>query len=258
METFRTRLRRGDTLVGPIVTINSPEVVELLDQVGFDWLFLDGEHAPLSPRDLQRLLIAARRTPCVVRVPGHDDFWIKQVLDAGAAGILAPLVNTAAQAAAIVARAKYPPQGARGVGTARALGYGYAITDHVARANEATAVIVQVEHRDAVANVAEIAATPGVDAIFVGPFDLSLSMGKPGQVADPDVVRAIARVHDVAQERGMPLGIFGVEPEPVRGWMERGFTLIACGVDMMLLGGSARTMLAQVNGFRSPQGHAGR
>ena len=236
-DSFRTRLRRGDTLVGPIVTINSPEVVEVLDEVGFDWLFLDGEHSPISPAHLQRLMIAARRTPCVVRVPAHDG---------GAAGILAPLVNTAAQARTIVERAKYPPQGARGVGTARALGYGYAIADYVARANEETAVILQAEHRDAVANIEEIAATPGVDAIFVGPFDLSLSMGKPGQVADPEVVQAISHVRDVVHGRGLPLGIFGVAPESVSGWMGRGFTLIACGVDMMLLGGAARSMLAQL------------
>jgi 2-dehydro-3-deoxyglucarate aldolase len=245
-ESFRTRLRRGDMLIGPIVTINSPEVVELLDAVGFDWLFLDGEHSPISPGDLQRLMIAARRTPCVVRVPAHDDFWIKQVLDGGAAGILVPLVNTAADARSIVARAKYPPQGARGVGVARALGYGYALADYVARANEDTAVILQVEHRDAVANIEAIAATPGVDALFVGPFDLSLSMGKPGQVADPEVVQAISHVRDVVHGRGLSLGIFGIAPESVSGWMGRGFTLIACGVDAMLLGDAARGMRAQL------------
>ena len=245
-DCFRTRLRRGDTLVGPIVTINSPEVVEVLDEVGFDWLFLDGEHSPLSPGHLQRLMIAAGRTPCVVRVPAHDESWIKQALDGGAAGILAPLVNTAAQARDIVSQAKYPPVGVRGVGAARALGYGYAIADYVARANDETAVILQAEHVDAVANIDEIADTPGVDAIFVGPFDLSLSMGRLGKVADPDVVKAISNVRDAVQGRGLPLGIFGVAPESVSGWMAEGFTLIACGVDMMLLGGAARSMLAQL------------
>ena len=145
-----------------------------------------------------------------------------------------------------VERAKYPPQGGRGVGTARALGYGYAIADYVARANEETAVILQAEHLDAVANIDEIAATPGVDAIFVGPFDLSLSMGTPGKVADPDVVQAISHVRDAVQARGLPLGIFGVAPDSVSGWMGRGFTLIACGVDIMLLGGAARSMLAHL------------
>ena len=245
-DSFRTRLRRGDTLVGPIVTINAPEVCELLDQVGFDWLFLDGEHAPFSPGDLQRLMIAAHRTPCVIRVPSHDDVWIKQALDSGAAGILVPLVNTAADAGRIVTRAKYPPQGARGVGAARALGYGYAIGDYVARANDDTAVILQIEHRDAVADIEAIAATPGVDAFFVGPYDLSLSMGKPGQVADPEVMQAISRVRDAVRRRGLPLGIFGIAPEAVRGWMDQGFTLIACGVDMMLLGGAARSIRADL------------
>ena len=107
-------------------------------------------------------------------------------------------------------------------------------------------MILQAEHQDAVANIDEIAATSGVDAIFVGPFDLSLSMGRPGKVADPDVVKAISTVRDAVQGRGLPLGIFGVAPEAVSGWMGQGFTLIACGVDMMLLGGAARSMLTQL------------
>jgi 2-keto-3-deoxy-L-rhamnonate aldolase RhmA len=249
-DSFRARLRRGDRLNGLIVAVDSPEVVEMLSAVGFDWLFIDGEHSPLSPASLQRLIMAAGRTPCVVRVPAHDEFWIKQVLDAGAAGIIAPMVNTAEQARTVVARAKYPPLGRRGVGTSRAQAYGYGIADYIARANDEVAVIVQAEHRDALGEIDMIAATPGVDALFVGPFDLALSMGKSGQVDDPAVVDAIARIEAAGRAHGLALGYFGITPESVARWMERGFSLIACGVDMMMLGAKAREVLAALERTR--------
>lgn len=245
-DCFRTRLRRGDRLNGLILAIDSPEVVEMMSAVGFDWFFIDGEHSPLTPAALQRLIMAARDVPCVVRVPAHDEFWIKQVLDSGAAGVIAPMVNTPAQARTVVGRAKYPPQGTRGVGTSRALGYGYGIADYVARANDEIAVIVQAEHIEAVHHIEAIAATPGIDALFVGPFDLSLSMGKAGHVDDPEVVDAIAKVEAAGRAHGLPLGLFGVTPEAVAPWMRRGFTLIACGVDMMMLGAKAREVLGRL------------
>lgn len=254
-EPFRRRLRRGDPLHGMILTLDSPEVVEMLSAVGFDWFFIDGEHAPLSPAVLQRLLMAARDVPCAVRVPAHDEFWIKQALDGGAAAIIAPLVNTPEQARAVVARAKYPPLGTRGVGTSRALGYGYDIPAYVARANDEIAVIVQIEHIDAVRHVDAIAATPGVDALFVGPFDLSLSMGRPGLVDDPAVVEAIAKVEAAGRTHDLPLGFFGVNPAAVADWMRRGFTLIACGVDLMLLGSRAREVLADLRGIAANRTH---
>ncbi len=245
-DSFRSRLQRGDRLHGVILAIDAPEVVEMMSAVGFDWFFIDGEHAPLTPAALQRLIMAARDVPCVVRVPAHDEFWIKQVLDSGAAGIIAPMVNTPAQARTVVARAKYPPLGTRGVGTSRALGYGSGIAEYVARANDEIAVIVQAEHIDAVRDIDAIAATPGVDALFVGPYDLSLSMSKAGQVEDPAVVEAIAKIEAAGRAHRLPLGYFGVAPDAVSPWMRRGFTLIACGVDMMMLGGKAREILGSL------------
>jgi len=247
-ESFRARLRKGESLVGTIVAIESPEVVEVLAASGFDWLFIDAEHSPLSPAGVQRMLIAAGAVPCAVRVPCNDEAFIKQALDAGAAGIIVPQVNTPEAAALAVHRAKYPPAGLRGVGPSRALGYGYGIADYVARANEDTAVIVQAEHIDAVAAIDDIVAVPGVDAIFIGPFDLSLSMNLPGQVDHPAVVAAIERVREATLRAGLPLGYFGVGPESVRHWMARGFSLLACGVDLMMLGARAREVAASLRG----------
>jgi 2-dehydro-3-deoxyglucarate aldolase len=121
--SFRERLRRGDLLVGPMVCLTSPEVVEILCGAGFDWLFLEAEHAPASPQTLQHMMIAARDVPCVVRLPNHDEIWVKRVLDMGAAGVIVPQVNTAAQARDVVRYAKYAPMGGRGAGVSRAHGY---------------------------------------------------------------------------------------------------------------------------------------
>ena len=124
--TFRERLRRGEPLIGTIVSVASTDVVEVLATCGFDWLFIDAEHAPLAPAVVQQLVMAAGKLPCLVRLPANDEAFIKQALDAGAAGIIVPLVNSAAEAASVVRRAKYPPQGMRGVGTSRALGFNLA------------------------------------------------------------------------------------------------------------------------------------
>lgn len=243
-ETFRQRLRRGDLMIGTIVSLDSPEVIEVLAAAGFDWFFLDAEHAPQSPLGLQRLIQVARDVPCVVRLPNQDEIWIKRALDIGAAGIIVPQVNTAEQARMIVKHAKYPPQGSRGVGVARAHGYGYGVADYISRANEETAVIIQAEHCDAVRNIGEIAAVSGIDAIFVGPYDLSASLNKTGQVTDPEVVTAIDTVTRAALARALRLGIFGIAAEAVRPRIAEGYTLLACGVDTMLLAQQARAVCA--------------
>ena len=245
---FRERLRRREPLIGTIVSVGSTDVVEVLAASGFDWLFIDAEHSPLSPAVVQQMVMAAGVVPCVVRLPANDETFIKQALDAGAAGIIVPLVNSAAEAASVVRRAKYPPQGMRGVGTSRALGFGYGIADYFARANVDTVVFVQAEHVDAVRAINDIVAVPGLDGIFVGPFDLSASMGKPGQVNDPEVVAAIEQVGAAARGAGLALGFFGVAPESVAPWMSRGFSLIACGVDLMMLGTKAREAVAALRG----------
>lgn len=242
--SFRQRVRRGERLLGTIVSLDSPEVVEILCSAGFDWLFLEAEHAPQSARSLQRLIMAARDVPCVVRLPNQEEIWVKRALDAGAAGILVPQVNTAEQARAIVRYAKYPPQGCRGIGIARANGYGYEVADHIAQANDATAVVVQAEHIDAVRNIRDIAAVAGLDAVLVGPYDLSASLYKTGEVHDPEVSAAIDSVAAAAAAQRLSLGIFGVSPAAVQARIDQGFTLIACGMDTLFLGQHARECLA--------------
>jgi 2-dehydro-3-deoxyglucarate aldolase/4-hydroxy-2-oxoheptanedioate aldolase len=238
-EPFATRLRRGERLIGSFVTLSAPEVSEAMSAAGLDWLIIDCEHAPLDPMLAQRLLQAAR-VPGVLRVPDSQEATLKRALDTGAAGVLVPMVNTAQQARAIVSFCKYPPLGTRGVGFARAQGYGFDFQEYVANANESTAVIVQVEHITAVENIESIIAVPGVDAVFVGPYDLSGSMGRLGQVDHIDVLAAIEGVRLACEAAGKPLGIYVGAAAAAGPYLEKGFTLLAVGIDVMLLGQAAR------------------
>lgn len=241
---FRGRLLNGDRLIGTMLTLNSPEVAEILSSVGFDWLFIDAEHSTYQAGDIQHLLQGAGRSmPCLVRLAASDELSIKKALDVGAAGIIAPRVNTADHAREIVRFAKYAPDGFRGVGIGRAHGYGLSFSEYIARANDAVTVVVQAEHIDAVKNIDSIVAIPGIDAVLVGPYDLSASMGFIGQVDHPEVVRAIETVTNACKGAGVRLGIFGVSEASVQPYVKKGYTLIVAGVDTLMLASSAGSIL---------------
>ena len=247
-EEFRQRLLAGERLIGTVVTMAHAPIAELLSSAGFDWLFVDGEHGCLSSGDIQQILQAAQpRCPCVVRVATADEVYVKQALDLGADGIIVPLVNDAAAAARVAAWAKYPPLGNRSVGIARAHGYGDRFADYVAQANDRVAVIVQVEHVDAVANIEAILDVDPVDAVFVGPYDLSASMGKPGRVQDADVRQQIDVVRQACLRRKKTLGIFGADAAAVQPFLNQGYTLIAAAMDTLLLSQSARALLSALD-----------
>jgi 2-keto-3-deoxy-L-rhamnonate aldolase RhmA len=246
-KSFRTRLRSGEQLLGTLVTLASPEVVEILVDAGYDWLFIDCEHAPFDAVGAQPLLqAAADRCACVIRVPVGDEVWIKKALDIGAAGIIAPQVNSPEQAERIVKLCKYPPEGTRGVGIARAHRYGYGFQDYLGRANQDIAVILQAEHVQAVENIDAIVKVPGIDAILIGPYDLSASMGRIGQVTDPVVQKAIKKVTKACRGARIPLGAFGVSAKAVTGFIKSGFNLIAVGADVLFLGGAAKETLSKL------------
>jgi len=189
---------------------------------------------------------AGPATPCLVRVSSSGELPIKKALDIGAAGIIAPQVNSAEQAEAVVRFSKYSPEGARGVGIGRAHGYGLRFQEYVATANESVAVIVQAEHADAVQNIESIVRVPGIDGVLVGPYDLSASLGKLGQIDHPQVTSAIDRVTQACRKADVRLGIFGTSSDAVRPYIEKGYTLITVGVDTMMLGQAAKTMLSML------------
>ena len=229
---FRARLKNGDVLIGTLITIPAPEVAEIMIESGFDWLFIDTEHSAFNSRDALRILqTAGDRCPCVVRIPGNDEVWIKKALDIGADGIIAPRVGSAAEAEDIVRLCKYPPRGVRSVGIGRAHKYGLGFSQYVTRANDEVAVIIQAETTDALKNIADIVRVPGIDAVFIGPYDLSASMGKMGNIADAEVRKAIATMAECCREAGLQAGIFADTSQTAAACIREGFSLIAISTD---------------------------
>jgi len=245
-KSFTERLRNGDLLLGTLISLNSPEITELLSHTGYDWLFIDAEHGAFNPQQTQPMLQAAGDTPCVIRVPAGDDIWIKKALDIGAAGIIVPQVHTAEQAEQIINQCKYSPVGNRGVGIGRAHTYGLSFDNTINNANDETAVILQAESRAAIDNIEEIVKVPGLDAILIGPYDLSASLGRIGEVNHPEVQEAINRVADVCKAAKIKLGYFGVNASAVKPAIENGFTLITVGIDTLFVIKSATETLAEL------------
>ncbi len=240
---FIERLHKHETLAGTMLTIPSPEVAEMVSSCGFDWLFLDGEHAPLSVLEWQRIMQAtAGRCANLLRVGVGSEVELKKALDIGADGVIIPQVNTAEQAQQIVSWCKYPPTGTRGVGLGRAQGYGLYFSDYVEHANRSVAVILQAEHIDAVNNIESIVKVKGIDCIFIGPYDLSASMGLMGQVDHPDVIAAIDKVTQCCLKANIALGYFGLSVDAVRPYMDKGYTLICAGVDAGFVIEGAKTV----------------
>jgi len=249
--SFRKRLIEGELLVGTGISLGSPVVPELLAELGFDWLFIDAEHAPLEFSVIQTLLLASGpNCPGVVRLPDQEELSVKKALDIGAAGIVVPQVNTAEQARKMVGFAKYPPEGTRGVGLARSNRYGIQFKSSVESANHDTAVILQAEHKTSIQNIEEIVMVEGVDAILVGPYDLSASYGKPGQINDPEVSDAIDTVAAACIKAGIKLGIFGSNSEFLTYHKSKGFTLLVAGMDVNFLVKAGEEMLTKL---RQPQ-----
>jgi 2-dehydro-3-deoxyglucarate aldolase len=245
--SFRKRLWARESLIGTMVTLPVPAIAEILADLGFDWLFVDGEHGPLETREILAILQAVGdRVPCLVRVPGAEEPPIKKALDLGAEGIIVPQVNTVEQATSVVRYARYAPAGSRGVGLARAHGYGLRFQEYLDAANQSVAVIVQAEQAQAVENIESIVKVEGIDAVLIGPYDLAASLGKMGRIDDRAVIDAIDHVTKTCQAAGVPLGYFGISAQAIRPYMERGYTMIAAGVDTLFLAGAARRLLAEL------------
>ena len=247
--SIRKRLAAGRTVVGSWVNTGSPIVAELMAAAGFDYLAVDAEHSPVDlalTGDLFRAIRSgSSRCEAFVRLPGCDHDTIKRYCDAGATGVIAPLVNTAAQARQVVGAVKYPPQGTRGVGFARCNQYGADFDRATAAANENTTVVVQIEHIQAVENIDEILSVEGVDAAFIGPYDLSASMGLTGQTDHPDVLAAMDRILQACQDHGVAGGLHVVpcQPAGLISRAEAGFRFLAYSLDITMLNHLCRTGL---------------
>lgn len=236
---LRARLAAGDVLLGSWLSFAFPPVTEMFARAGFDFLVIDQEHAAIGAADCLAMIqvIDLCGVAPWVRVGANDPRLMKRALDSGASGIVVPMVNSADEARAAVAGCRYPPAGARGAGLFRAQDYGLGFGSYRPKADAETVVVVQIEHVDAVRNLEEILAVPGVDAFIVGPYDLSGSAGRPGRYDHPSVQDALSEVERVMRSSPKPGGFHvvhsgGVELERR---LEAGYRLIAYGDDMVFL-----------------------
>ena len=243
MHPLKQALRSRQQTIGSWVTFPSEASAEIMAKAGFEWLVLDMEHAPLDISAAARLIrvIDLAGLPALCRLPAYDPAIAKCVLDAGAAGILVPNVQSAADARRAVEAAYYPPRGRRGVGLARAQAYGRGFEAYRTRMDDSLVVIAMIESREGVEHVASIAATPGVDGLFIGPYDLSASFGHIGKLDHSDVRAAGKRVREAARAAGIACGIHVVHPSAAaaRRAVQDGYAFIALGVDMIFLGDAA-------------------
>ncbi len=236
---LKEKLRKKELAIGSWITIGHPTVAELMAKSGFDWLAIDMEHSPLSVSECQELIrtIDLCGVPVLVRVAANDAVLIKRAMDAGAHGVIVPMVNSAEEAKNAVASVRYPPVGNRGVGLARAQGYGRDFEQYVPWAKKYAVVVVQIEHIKAVDNIDGILDVEGIDAIIIGPYDLSGSLGKPGEFKDPAVVKAMAKVQKAAAAKGVPPGVHVVSSDEklLAERIQQGYSFVAYGVDFLFI-----------------------
>jgi 4-hydroxy-2-oxoheptanedioate aldolase len=230
---------RGEAALGTFVNWDVPDVVEIMAIAGFDFVVLDNEHGPLTHATSQNLIRAAelRGITPIVRVPNAFESTILHVLDVGAHGIQVPQVNDAETAAAIVGRAKYKPAGSRGVAFPRSADFGLTdLSKYFEHENAQVMVICHCENTACLENLDAICQVPGIDVIFLGPYDMSQSMGITGQVGHPRIQEAARKVAGAAKKYGKAAGIFAGSGEAAREYAKQGFQYITVGTDALFLG----------------------
>ncbi len=251
MASFRERLINGEHLFGTFVMeLRNPTLAHLLARAGFDFILLDNEHGAYNWETIQDILAAAHGAgiPVLVRIPEISREHVLKSLDCGAAGLLVPMVESVEQARELVSLAKYPPLGARGVAV-RKLANLYAPADpvnYLPQANRDTFIAVQAETGLGVERVEQIAAVEGVDGVFVGPLDLSVSLGIPGQWDHPKLKEAIGRVFAGCRRQGKAVGIWSFAPDQAQAWVRAGAQFLAYGTDLGFMADGAGAALAEM------------
>lgn len=246
INTFKKRLQAGETLFGCWLSLAEAAPAEIMGTAGFDWLVIDGEHAPNDIRSIRDQLIAlsASASDTIVRVPVGETWIIKQVLDAGVQTVLVPMVESAEQAREMVRACTYPPNGTRGVGAASTRASRFsAIPDYVQTANEQISLIVQVENRAGMAALDDILAVDGIDCVFIGPADLAADMGHAGDSSAPEVHDAIIDALGRIAAAGKAPGIMSLG-DVTQTYIDAGARFVAVGIDVLVLARAARATAA--------------
>jgi len=242
---FKQALKDGKTQIGCWAAFADAYATEMMGTTGFDWLVIDGEHAPNDLQTLSQQIQVLQHTQseAVVRLPVGNEWLIKQVLDAGCQTILVPLVETADQATHLVRAMRYPPQGIRGMGGGGARATGFSgIPDYVTTANDQVCLLVQVETAKGMDNLDDILKVEGVDGVFIGPADLSADMGHPGNPTHPDVAKAIRNGLGKIAASSKAAGILAFKDEIAQDYLKWGAQFLAVGMDVVLLVKTARAL----------------
>lgn len=251
-KTLKQKLSSNTLAVGGWIMIGHPAVAEIMARAGFDFVVIDTEHSAITTQGAEDLIRACETggAPALVRLTNNDENLIKRVMDSGATGVIVPLVKTAADAKAAVDALHYPPRGSRGVGLARAQKYGADFAAYQKWLAEEAVCIVQIEHIDAVKNAREILSVDGVDGYILGPYDLSASMGTPGDFTNPDFIKAKDEVQKIGDELGKPGGLHLVEPdeEQFKALIDGGSKLIAYSIDTRIIDTASRRAVAIAKG----------
>lgn len=238
--------------IGSWITLGHFSIAELMADAGFDWLCVDMEHSVIDYYETEQLIatIQAKGIMAYVRVGENNTRIIKRVLDAGADGIIVPMVNSKEDAIKAIEAVKYPPKGKRGVGLARAQGYGFSFDEYERGKAQEIKLIIQIEHIDSVRNLDEILELEGIDGTFVGPYDLSGSMGKPGRYDDADVKEVLKRYEEISKQCDKPMGYHVIQPDYklVLEKIKAGYTFIAFSLDTLFLGTLCRDQLNSLRG----------
>lgn len=245
---FKAALHHQQVQIGLFCGLASPLTAEIIAGCGFDFLMLDAEHGPNDLRSILAQLQATAAYPVsvMVRPPNHDSAYIKQLLAAGVQSLLVPMVNSAKEAANLVAAVRYPPAGIRGVGTAIERGAHWGgITNYFACADQEICLVVQVESQSGLDALDDILAVDGVDGVFIGPGDLAASMGHLGNAAHPEVKAVVEKTLLAISAVGKAAGIFSSDADTVKHYQEMGVQIIAVGVDTLLLRTAALSLVSK-------------
>jgi 2-keto-3-deoxy-L-rhamnonate aldolase RhmA len=242
-------LKEGKVVIGATVTAASPDVAASLAGMGFDFLWIEMEHSPLTLETVRSMILATRGLKAMpfTRVPVNEVWLAKRVLDAGSLGVVFPFTSTRELAEQAVKACKYPPLGVRGAGPALAASrWGMSGTDYTKFANENVMVIVIIEQKQAIDNIEAIAAVPGIDVLFIGANDLSYSLGKGGQTTDPLVEEAVNKVLAAGKKYNIPVGYPAGNPTEINKRIAQGFRFFQASSDLGLMAAGARDMLSKV------------
>ncbi len=243
---LRRKLTEGRCLFGTLATMPSPQLAQLFAGCGFDWLMIDMEHGTIGIESAQAMIAATAVSDCVplVRVAWNLDWLVKPALDAGALGIVFPMIRTAEDAAAAVACCRYPPHGTRGWGPFHAPSrWGTDALSYTRDADAAVMRIALIEHVEAIANIEAIVATEGLDVALIAPFDLSVSLGVPGRFDEPVFREAVAAAERVIADSPVVLGGLARDAEAARALTARGYRFVLLAYDVMIIEGAARALL---------------